>query len=268
MTQSVWPAASSCRPLTCGPPILRLTSRPSFLYRPRGQRLVEAAVLGLRIPVGEEAELLLRLRGADAEGGKRQGQDAGDRRFHGQILCWAGRMRGLTGPPDESAPEVFHPRGQAAAPPWCRNVAALRLLATSVRAQARSMNPVRLAPLRPTGRRLHRDQDVRRGLHPCRRSRAPPGLASPPAERRQRRGVRNRCRACAPPGAMTGRSGLAPRYPGPSGLLLQRGLVDRLPRLREYPSQHRLELARSAASRPSGRRPGCRSSATNSSVRA
>ena len=31
---SSWPAASSCSPFTCGPPILIVTSRPCFLYVP------------------------------------------------------------------------------------------------------------------------------------------------------------------------------------------------------------------------------------------
>lgn len=34
MKQSAWPAASHCRPLSCGPPILSVTSSPSFLYSP------------------------------------------------------------------------------------------------------------------------------------------------------------------------------------------------------------------------------------------
>ena len=32
--QSAWPAAMTCRPLSCGPPILMVTSRPCFLYVP------------------------------------------------------------------------------------------------------------------------------------------------------------------------------------------------------------------------------------------
>ena len=31
ITTSSWPAARSCRPLTCGPPILIVTSSPCFL---------------------------------------------------------------------------------------------------------------------------------------------------------------------------------------------------------------------------------------------
>jgi len=176
------------------------------------------------------------------------------RSFAGRDGCGAS-----PGHPARARQRCFTRRGQAAAPPWCRNVAALRLLATSVRAQARSMNPVRFG-----ASAAHRPS-------PPPRSGCPPWAASMSVEAELCLGLLHRqpsdgnagvleiaAEACAPPGAMTGRSGLAPRYPGPSGLLLQRGLVDRLPRLREYPSQHRLELLDRQPSGPSGRRPGCR----------
>ena len=34
ITHSAWPAAIICSMLTCGPPILMVTSSPYFLYRP------------------------------------------------------------------------------------------------------------------------------------------------------------------------------------------------------------------------------------------
>jgi hypothetical protein len=48
--------------------------QPFLLVQPGGQRLVETAVLGLGVPVGEVAELLLRLHAADGaqQGGGQQ----------------------------------------------------------------------------------------------------------------------------------------------------------------------------------------------------
>ena len=63
---SICPAASSCRPFTCGPPIRIVDVQVVFPVRPFGDRLVEAAVLGLREPVGGEHDAVGGLRAAPA----------------------------------------------------------------------------------------------------------------------------------------------------------------------------------------------------------
>ena len=65
MKKSILPASSSMRLFTCGPPGTMVTSRPYFAVGAVGDRLIEAAMLGLGDPVGAERDLveLLRLRG-------------------------------------------------------------------------------------------------------------------------------------------------------------------------------------------------------------
>ena len=50
------------RLFTCGPPGTMVTSRPYLLVRAVGDRLIEAAMLGLGDPVGAERDLVESLR--------------------------------------------------------------------------------------------------------------------------------------------------------------------------------------------------------------
>ena len=56
MPKSAAPPARSWGTFTSGPPWMIFTSKPRLAYKPFGQRLIEAAMLGLRFPVGDEAD--------------------------------------------------------------------------------------------------------------------------------------------------------------------------------------------------------------------
>ena len=58
MKKSILPTGSSSRLFTFGPPGTMVTSSPYFSIGAVGERLVEAAVLGLRHPVGAEGDLV------------------------------------------------------------------------------------------------------------------------------------------------------------------------------------------------------------------
>ena len=73
MKKSSLPTGSRMRLFTFGPPGTMVTSSPYLRVGAVGERLIEAAVLGLRHPIGAEADLVERLRLRRPEtGGKGQ----------------------------------------------------------------------------------------------------------------------------------------------------------------------------------------------------
>ena len=71
MPKSAAPPARSCGTFTLGPPCTMRTFEPALGIEPLRERLVEAAMLGLRLPVGDEGD---RGRGPRGQGCEREAE--------------------------------------------------------------------------------------------------------------------------------------------------------------------------------------------------
>ena len=79
MPKSAAPPASNCGTFTSGPPCADGDVQAALGVKPFRQRLVKAAMLGLRLPVGDESDVGAAARPQPAAGsGEGQKQKRGD----------------------------------------------------------------------------------------------------------------------------------------------------------------------------------------------
>ena len=159
MPKSAAPPASSCGTFTSGPALEDLHLQPALGIQPFGQRLVEAAMLGLRLPVGDKAD------GGGGGGGPRQRGKVAEARLETErcggsmaalYMIWLAQREARIQRPERGGgggvPDP-HRRRRTASPAGRRDGAARRCVLRLFRRQVRAAGSASHRQCRPRPRR-------------------------------------------------------------------------------------------------------------------